>query len=255
LAFVLFVLAVAAGHGLDWLCGWVKQTRLPGFATFLAWMIPLLIMAELAVMGWRLFDDIFVCKPTISRLSKEQEFATRVRTTAHRDPRMMSCLYPFLMSNTGVLEGYENLAVPRGRVFLEGKPGYRGECFLEENHGRAEIREWSMNRVKVSLSAESSDRLVLNQNYDAGWRAVVSGDQGVRRVNASKSSEGLISTPVLPGDRFVEFRYLPSSFVWGAWMSGVSLLICGVFWIAPWSWFRRTKPQPEQNTAAQGLPQ
>jgi hypothetical protein len=254
LAFVLFTLAIAAGHGLDWLCRRVEGTRFPILATALAWLIPTVIVAELTVQDWKLFDDTFVCKPRANPPVNRQEFATRVQTTAHWDPRMMSCLYPFLKSNTGVLEGYENLRVPRGRIILEGKPGYRGESFLEAGTGRAEIVDWTMNRVKVAVSVDSADRVVLNQNYDSGWRACVSGSRGVHRGNASSSSEGLISISVQPGDSEVEFYYLPGSFVWGAWTSGLSLLVCGVFWMVPPSCFRRTSSPPTESIASEGVP-
>lgn len=255
LAFVLFALAVAAAHGLDWLCRWVGRTRLSRLETPLAWLIPVVIAFELGVMGWKLFDDIFVSKPRVLPVVREQEFATRIHTTAHRDPRMMSYLYPFLKSNTGVLEGYENLAVPQGHIRLEGKPGYRGECYLEESDGSAKIQKWTMNRVKVAITAPSSNRLVLNQNFDSGWRAVVTGSDGIRGVDASANSGGLVSTPVEPGDREVEFYYLPSSFVWGAWISGLSLVVSSVLWFAPASLFRRAKSAPlDQSAATKGSP-
>jgi hypothetical protein len=169
---------------------------------------------------------------------------------------MMSCLYPLLKSNTGVVEGYENLAVPRGRITREGQPDYRGEAFLEQGTGKAEIQEWTMSRVKVSLSANAENRLVLNQNFHKGWKAIVSGDNGVRRGDASASSEGLVSVPVRPEDRDVEFRYLPDSFILGSWISGLSLLICAVVLTAPKSLVRRAKSLPcKPGLAAEGRPQ
>lgn len=251
LAFVVFVMAVAGGHGLGWLCDRLERAPLRKLLTPLAWLIPVAILVELTVMGWKLFDDIFVCKPRVLASAPSPEFAIRVRTTAHRDPRMMSCVYPVLKSNSGVLEGYENLAVPQGGVRLAGSPGYRGESYLEQEKGEARIEDWSMARVKVALSVESSDRLVLNQNFYPGWRVRVSGDAGLRRGEASASSEGLVSTAVEPGDRVVEFFYLAISFVWGAWISGVSLLLSGVFWIGPGNIFRRAKPR-ESNPASGG---
>ena len=62
----------------------------------------------------------------------------------------------------------------------------------------------------------------------------------------------LVSVPVLPGDTKVEFRYLPGSFVWGAWISSVSLVLCGIIWIGPSSILRREKSQPGQSAAAGG---
>jgi hypothetical protein len=224
--------------------------------TPLAALVALVVVAELSVMNWKLFGDIFVCQAPAMPLEERQDFATRVRTTAQRDPRMMSYLYPFLMSNTGVLEGYENLAVPRGLIRLEGQPGYRGECYLEKGTASAEIENWSMSRVTIAVSAPSADNVVLNQNFSPGWRATVSGENEERKVEVSANSEGLVSTPVEPGDSEVEFRYLPKSFVWGAWVSGLSLVICGVVWMAPKALFRQPKSSPlEKNLSAQGQPE
>ncbi len=249
LAFIVFVLAVAAGHGLDWLCRGVERTPFKRLKTPVAWLISAVIVAELSVMGWKLFDDIFICRPRVLSPMRQQEFATRVPTTADKDPRMMSYLYPFLNANTGVLEGYENLAVPQNGVALKGEPNYQGECYLEQGNGGAEIQEWTMARVRVALSVKSTDRLVLNQNFDSGWRVSVFGDGEVRRENASASRDGLVSVAVLPEDTEVEFCYLPGSFVWGAWISSVSLLLCGMFWIGPRPIFRREKSKADQSAA------
>jgi hypothetical protein len=256
LAVVLFALAIAAGHGLDWLCRRIRQSPLRRLETPFAWLIPAVIVAELAVMNWKLFDDIFIIRPRVMPTTERRDFATRVRTTAHRDPRMMSCLYPLLMSDTGVLEGYENLAVPRGRITLEGRPDYRGEAFLEQGTGKAEIQEWTMSRVEVSLSVDAEDQLVLNQNFSKGWKAVVRGVNGIRRGDAAASSEGLVSVTVGPEDREVEFRYLPESFVWGTWISGLSLLICAALLIVPKSLVRRAKSfPPNDGLPGRGSPQ
>ena len=64
------------------------------------------------------------------------------------------------------------MAVPRGKIRIAGDPNYRGEAYLESSHGPVRIDRWSMSRVKVSLEVDSPDRLVLNQNYFPGWKAI-----------------------------------------------------------------------------------
>ncbi len=242
LAFVLFALAVAAGHGLGWLGKKSESSRFRQFFMPICWAIAGAILIELSATGWRLFDDIFVCRPQFEVPASPPEFAIRVRTTANRDPRMMSSLYPYLKSNTGVLNGYENLAVAQGGVKIEGEPGYRGEVYLEQGTGRAEIADWTMARVRVALDIPSADRLVLNQNFYTGWRAEILGENGLRRENASANARRLVSIAVEPGDREVEFFYRPASFVRGAWISGTALIVCGGLWMGPGVLFRRGKP-------------
>ncbi len=50
-------------------------------------------------------------------------------------------------------------------------PRYRGEAYIEDGPGAARIVRFSPNEVTVEVSgARSGDRLILNQNFDAGWR-------------------------------------------------------------------------------------
>ena len=42
----------------------------------------------------------------------------------------------------------------------------------------------------------------------------------------SSSKEGLVSVELQPGDRKVEFYYLPDSFLWGAWISALTAVGC-----------------------------
>jgi hypothetical protein len=72
---------------------------------------------------------------------------------------------------------------------------------------------------------------VLNQNYFAGWKAVVRGADRARAIPASANSAGLVSVEVRPGDAAVEFYYLPKSFLWGAAISAATLIGCAAPWI------------------------
>ncbi|HEY2404720.1 MAG TPA: hypothetical protein VGI10_01900 [Polyangiaceae bacterium] len=55
----------------------------------------------------------------------------------------------------------------RGR----GAPDYRGEAFMLAGEGKAQITRFTPNEMVVHVSgARAGDTLVLNQNFDAGWR-------------------------------------------------------------------------------------
>ena len=140
---------------------------------------------------------------------------------------MHSAHYPYLLSNSGVLHNYEVFAVKRGDVRVTTDPDYRGEAYLQDSHGTARITDWSMSCVKVSLRVDAPDRLVLNQNYFSGWKATRQGrTEETERLLAEPSPGGLISICVRPGDRKVEFYYLPGSFLSGALVSGLTLFGC-----------------------------
>ena len=127
----------------------------------------------------------------------------------------------------------------QGDVRVEGTPGYRGEAFLANSRGGAWIDRWTMSRVQVAVEVAAPDTLVLNQNFFTGWRAIVRGSHGGRKEAAKPNWAGLVSTGVRPGDEVVEFYYLPASFLWGVWISGIALAGSVVFLVV-----RRRKPPP-----------
>ena len=226
LAAVVFVLAVAVGHGLGWL---YRRAARADNRSLLAWIgygIPMAIYLELAVLGWNLFGDIFVSRPI--ELPYHRQFATRYKEITINFPIMYSYLYPALGSNSGVLYGYENIGVRRGKVRTADDADYRGEAYLESSQDTVSIRDWTMSRVRVAFRVNAPDRLVLNQNYFTGWRAKIHGSAGVREPFAVANGQGLVSIAVDPGDDEVEFYYLPNSFLLGAWISGITLTACAL---------------------------
>jgi hypothetical protein len=224
LAAVVFVLAVAAGHGLGWLCQRSFLTSNHSLLTLIRYGVPLAIYLELAVLGWRLFGDVFICTPV--PLPHYQNFALRYTQINTYFPTMYSYLYPLIAANSGVLEGYENIQVKRGKVRTVDDPDYKGEAYLETSGDPASIREWTMARVKIAFQVTKPDRLVLNQNYFSGWRATILGSSGSRQQPAVDNGSGLISIEVYGGDREVEFCYLPSSFTRGISISAFTLAAC-----------------------------
>ncbi|MGD0897623.1 MAG: hypothetical protein ABR915_07285 [Thermoguttaceae bacterium] len=223
LAAAVFVLAACAGFGLDWMGQWVGRLRGPRWRGLFEYGLVLAVYLELAVLAGSLFSDIFVCPPRA--VAEHESFAQRYAEEGVRYAAMYSAHCPYVESNSGVLRHYENLAVPRGNIRLEGDPAYRGETYLDGGYGTAKLTAWSMARVTVALAVEASDRLVLNQNYDPGWKALCRSKDGtVYRLRAQRSSDGLVSLPVEPGNIEVQFYYLPDSLISGAIVSALALL-------------------------------
>jgi hypothetical protein len=90
---------------------------------------------------------------------------------------------PATLAGVGVLQctmqANLNVWAPRagnGRPFGMGARGsdgaeYRGEAFTASGVGTATVVGFSPNRIVVDVTgARAGDRLVINQNFDAGWR-------------------------------------------------------------------------------------
>jgi hypothetical protein len=89
----------------------------------------------------------------------------------------------------------------------------------------ATVQVYDPNRVRVSVDAPDAGVLVLKDSYFPGWQASANGvPLDVLRV------EGLVRGVLLPGAGHydVEFRYAPSSFTRGLWVSGLSLALVAI---------------------------
>lgn len=129
-----------------------------------------------------------------------------------------SSMYVNFLQNRGSIACINPMGVRIFAVPRESKE-YRGEIYLENGSGAAVISYFSPNKVEVEFNTSRDDYLVLNQNYFNGWR--VRGN----RFGRVEPNEGLVSTLVRPGEHNVSFYYLPESFILGALISIVSLML------------------------------
>jgi len=232
LAAVVFAMAVCGGFGLDWLGRRIERVGGEWLRRALECALALAIYIELTALAWNLFSDVFVCPPRPVPEHAGQGFAQRYVEDEVRYAAMYSAHYPYVLDNSGVLREYENIAVPRGKIRLVGDGDYRGEAWLETEHGTAGITDWTMSRVKVAVEADAADRLVLNQNFFPGWKAVRRNVDGTSETLTVKpgpegsASQGLVGVDVTPGAFEIEFYYLPDSFISGGLVSGITLLGC-----------------------------
>jgi hypothetical protein len=89
-------------------------------------------------------------------------------------------------------------------------PLYKGEAYVPDGVGHAEIASFSPNSIAVKVSgAQAGEHVVLNQNWDAGWKA-----DGDPAVNWSDT----IATQLHAKDSTVVFRYRPRF-----WYPGLAL--------------------------------
>lgn len=189
--FVLFACAILAGktaHAL--LVRWKKN------ATIRAAIICLLLLgiADIFFVGYRMHDTAFPLPPpaAMHTLDFQQMFDTNKSRSGS-----YSSMYYNLLSNRGTLNPFDPL--PHSN-FATGfnQPGYRGEIYLEGN-GTASYSFWSPNKLVVHVDVPAQTQLIINQNYDQGWR-VLDGRQ-VQNVR------GLLAATVTPSDTEITFQY------------------------------------------------
>ena len=83
----------------------------------------------------------------------------------------------------------------------QGDPAYRGEVFTASGTGKATLERFTPNAMTVRVeNATRGDLVVLNQNWDSGWRG--NGQPAV-------DYHDLVAAPVAGPYQTVVFRYLP----------------------------------------------
>jgi hypothetical protein len=142
-------------------------------------------------------------------------------------------LLPSMMANVGVIEnttvGGVSVFEKNGSGKVPGQgakgrtdPAYRGEVFLTSGGGRAAITRWTPNEVVVQVEdAKEGDLLVMNQNYDRGWRA--NGETAI-------AYEDTIATPIAAPTQVVTFRYWPRGFGLGMAILGTTMAAIAATW-------------------------
>jgi len=145
---------------------------------------------------------------------------------------------PGVMENVGTMEcvtfaGYHEIErdmfgrTPRLGAWGEEDPDYRGEAYVAEGEGSATITSWTPNEVVVTVrGAQPGDRLVLNQNWDAGWSA--DGTPAIAYRDAVATTLG--PATAVDGTWSVRFRYRPRTFGLGlavfiATAAGIALFL------------------------------
>jgi uncharacterized membrane protein YfhO len=118
-------------------------------------------------------------------------------------------LWEAVVRNEGNVFGMTSIPIrPRARPF--GHDRYRGEAWITGRKGSAKVMRTTANSVRIAAHLTSPGRLVVNQNYDQGWRAA-----GLE----PEEFLGLLSAKLPAGDHEVLFSYQPHTFQLGAAIS------------------------------------
>jgi hypothetical protein len=137
------------------------------------------------------------------------------------------------MANVGTVEcsTFEDLANYSGMVYRMppydarpgaigahgvGDPGYHGEVYLAEGKGSVRFDRWSPSAFDVQIDgAEVGELVVVNQNWDPGWRV-----DGETALDHDHTIAARVSSP----SQTMSFRYRPRG-----WWPGIALFLVTVF--------------------------
>jgi uncharacterized membrane protein YfhO len=107
------------------------------------------------------------------------------------------------------------------------------------------LTQYRQNAVELNVTSASGGLLVLKDVYAAGWFATLNGNPvPIVRVN------GLVRGVFIPsaGQHTVRFTYLPTAFVYGAWLSvataGLLAVVTASAAHRAWASRRRRAPTP-----------
>lgn len=103
------------------------------------------------------------------------------------------------------------------------------DCAIDESNTAAtpiqqsnvKIADYRSNYVRLAVATSAPAYVVLSDIYYPGWAAYV---DGVRR-DILRANAILRAVRIGPGDHIVEFRFAPSTVMWGAIVSGVTFVL------------------------------
>lgn len=162
--------------------------------------------------------------------------------TLRKSPAVGRCgarsgMAPAIAAGVAIIDAYESMC-PRDKGSHGRKPGlsgmdtpgYQGEAWMVGS-GTVEITSRTQNTLTLQVSPEASGIVVLNQNWDPGWRS----DKGRLREDA----QSRLTLTLEPDQRVYALRYRPPFFFFSVALCFLGLLILGDLW-----WSTKRLPPP-----------
>lgn len=131
-------------------------------------------------------------------------------------------MLPLNLANLGAAHCYDPLPKPH-YVLALNDPDYNGEQYLL-GAGELRLAQWSPNRLSYAVDVAQPSVMVVNQNYDSGWRIV----QGSGEIF---SYHDLLGVRIAPGRHTITLEYRDRFFPLGAAITLATLLLALLpFW-------------------------
>lgn len=137
---------------------------------------------------------------------------------------MLSQEYPLLLNNFGSGRNcYEPTPIPRHYVSSLGDNNYKGEVYFLKTKFLITYKYWSPNLmiVKIPILGIDKDQIIINQNYDSGWIAIINKS----KIKKVKNIDGLLAVEIDSLSEELTLFYLPISFLIGLLISLSTLSI------------------------------
>ena len=208
----IFSLAIVAGLSFNLFVKELKNKK----AKYFLFALLLFIVADLVVVNSKPFERTFLnpLPPIVKDVDFKQIYGVVVPP-----PPDSGIMYLNFLANRGTLSSYESVPHQTFAKDSNNPDDYKGEVYLEGN-GTASYAYWSPNKLVVNVVAQNVTRLIINQNYDTGWRV---------KDKVAENFNGLLSTMVAPSDKIVEFYYFPRPFIIGLMVTAVSIILMILF--------------------------
>lgn len=225
--FILFITAAVGGGFFEFLKDTLKKNRvkfyLIGSAIVCAAIAPLFLFSFSTYT--KTFDMI---KTPVKKYEFSQMWIGNEKVSG-------GSMYFNLLRNTGTIDWYGAIKLPENAVpkvlvkDVDNKPdtvlnpAYKGEVFFVTSGGDIESIvstgvEMRPNSIKLNVKADRPGTIVINQNYQEGWKAY--GDHLLAPY------KGLLGVKISsPGDYKIDLRYGFPGFYWGLIISFLTFII------------------------------
>ncbi len=111
---------------------------------------------------------------------------------------------------------------------LPGDGAKKGEGTVQITHWKSEegAQDLAPGEYRMQVNSARRQFLVLSDSFYPGWEAFIDGEQ----VTIHRANQAFRAIVMPEGKHVVEFRYRPKSFLYGAWISGITV-IAGVAFV------------------------
>jgi hypothetical protein len=207
----IFTLAIIAAKAFDFL---FRKSKNKWLKCLFA-VVVVFVAVDLIIVDGKVLAQAFPHKPV--ELEDNTSFKQVIDNFKGRSGASSSMLLNML-GNNGTLNAYE--PVPQMTYAIPvGNESYKGEVYLE-NGGNASFEYWSPNKLFVNVQTINETKVVINQNYADGWRV---GGRPAENVS------GLLAATITPAMNSAEFSYMPISFIFGACISALTIIVAFIW--------------------------